>query len=99
MSSFILIAFHLERDELASDLPLMADCKLIIEPLKIRINIRMSIRLMNMAYENGKSQGTCNVGGVPVVRRRQGLVEVHELSLVRTDRWKKFRLVVLILPL
>lgn len=32
-STFVFIAFHLDKDELASDLPLMADCKLIIEPL------------------------------------------------------------------
>lgn len=38
---FASIAFHLDKDELASDLPLIADCKLIIEPLKKPM--RMSI--------------------------------------------------------
>jgi len=51
ISTSIFIAFHLDKDELASDLPLMADCKLIIEPLK-EANKNVITRLFYVKVKN-----------------------------------------------
>jgi len=53
ISTSIFIAFHLDKDELASDLPLMADCKLIIEPLKeANKNAITKLRLIYVKVKN-----------------------------------------------
>lgn len=58
------IIFHLDKDELASDLPLIADCKLIIEPLKKKTRIYNKYRVVS--YINKKCMhlyctSTCSV--------------------------------------
>jgi len=94
ISTSVFIAFHLDKDELASDLPLMADCKLIIEPLKeANKNVITRLRLF---YIKVKIYTACTL---PIMCRWQCFIKVHKLSLMRTNRWKKFGLIFLILPL